>query len=67
VKINLNHNYKACGFVKPGANINSLTSSVMSDIEHLTNKDIIVFWVGTNDVSKNNSQVGLKHNELCET
>jgi hypothetical protein len=61
VKINLNRNYKACGFVKPGTNINSLTCSVMSDSEHLTNKDIIVFWGGTNDVSKNNSQVGLKH------
>jgi hypothetical protein len=33
----------------------------MKDIKHLTNNDIIVFWGGTNNVSKNNFQVGLKH------
>jgi hypothetical protein len=33
----------------------------MEDIKHLTNSDTIVFIGGTNDVSKNNSQDGLKH------
>jgi hypothetical protein len=47
--------------VRPGANIDTLTSSTTEDIKHLTNNDIIVFWGGTNDVSKNNSQDGLKH------
>jgi len=47
--------------VRPGANIDTLTSSTTEDIKHLTNKDIIAFWGGTNDVSKNNSQEGLKH------
>ena len=61
VKHNLNDNYRCSGFVRPGANIDTLTSSAMEDIKHLTNNDIIVFWGGTNDVSKNNSQNGLKH------
>jgi len=61
VKHNLSDNYRSSGFVRPGANIDTLTSSAMKDIKHLTNNDIIVFWGGTNDVSKNNTQDGLKH------
>jgi hypothetical protein len=60
VKHNLNDSYKSSGFVKPGANIATLTSSATGDIDHLTNKDNC-FWGGTNDVSKNNSQDGLQH------
>ena len=48
-------------FVKPGAYIDTLTSKALEDIKHLTNKDITVFCGGANDVSKNNSQEGLKH------
>jgi hypothetical protein len=48
------------------ADIDTLTSSGSGDIDLLTNKDIIVFWGGTNDVSKNNSEDGLKtHSKLC--
>jgi hypothetical protein len=61
VKHNLSDNYRSGGFVIPGANIDTLTSSTTEDIKHLMNNDIIVFWRGTNDVSKNNSQDGLKH------
>jgi hypothetical protein len=61
VKHNLNDNYRCNGFARPEANIDTLTSSVMEDIKHLTNNDIIVFWGGANDVSKNNSQDVLKH------
>jgi len=61
VKHNLNDNYRSSGFVRPGANIDTLTSSTTADTKHLTNNDIIVFWAGTNGVSKNNSQDGLKH------
>jgi hypothetical protein len=61
VKHNLSDNYRSSGFVRPGANIDTLSSSAMKDIKHLTNNDIIVFWGGTNVVSKNNTQDGLKH------
>ena len=61
VKHNLNDNYRSRGFVRPAANTDTLTSSTTEDIKHLMNNDINVFWGGTNDVSKNNSQDGLKH------
>ena len=61
MKYNLNDNYMSSSFVKPGAYIDTLTSKALEDIKHLTNKDIIVFWSGANDVSKNNSQERLKH------
>jgi len=66
VKYNLNGNYRSSGFVRPGANIDTLTSSVTEVIKLLTNNATIVFWGGTNDVSENNSQDGLKHNKFCE-
>jgi len=31
------------------------------NINLLTKNDLIIFWGGSNDVSKNNSQEGLKH------
>jgi hypothetical protein len=45
VKRNLNdNNYRSSGFVRPGANIDKLTSSTTEYIKHLMNNDIIVFW-----------------------
>jgi len=61
MKHNLNDNYRSSGFVRPGANIDTLISSMTEDIKHLTSNDIIVFWGGANDVNKNNSQDGLTH------
>ena len=60
IKHNLNNDFDLNGFVKPGAGITTLTSSVTEDTKHLTLKDILVFWGGAIDVSRNNSQVGLK-------
>jgi hypothetical protein len=50
--------------VKPGACVETLIALATDDIEYLTNKDVTVFWGGTNDVSKNNSQGGLKHSKF---
>jgi hypothetical protein len=61
VKHNLKNNYRSSGFVRPGANTDTLISSVTEDIKHLMNNDIMFFWGGTNDVSKNNSEDPLKH------
>jgi chitinase len=46
--------------VKPGADITSVTSAITEGTKRLTFKDILVFWGSTNDVSRNNSQEGLK-------
>ena len=61
MKNNLDDNYSVCGFVKPGINIATQTSSKIADINLLTKNDLIIFWGGSNDVSKNNTQEGLKH------
>jgi hypothetical protein len=60
LKHNLNNDFDLNGFVKPGADINMITSSLTVDSKHLTSNDILVLWGGTNDVSKNNSKDGLK-------
>ena len=61
MKNNLDGNYSLCGFVKPGINIATQTSSKIADINLLTKNTLIIFWGGSNDESKNNSQEGLKH------
>ena len=61
MKNNLNDKYSVYGLVKPGATTATLTSTKIADINPLTKNDLIVFWGGSNDVSKNNSQEGLKN------
>jgi hypothetical protein len=60
IKYNLSDDFDIEGFVKPGVDITSLTSSVTEETKSLTFKDILVFWGGTNDVSRNDSQEGLR-------
>jgi hypothetical protein len=57
----LKNSFEVHGVVKPGACTETLTESAKYDIEQLTNRDAVVFWGGTNDVGKNNSQYGLRH------
>jgi hypothetical protein len=64
LKHNLSNDFDIDGLVKPGADINTLTSSFTENTKHLTFRDILVFWGGANDVSKNNSGVGLKSIEV---
>jgi hypothetical protein len=61
MKNNLDHNYSVCGFVKPGLNIATQISSMAADINLVTKNDLIIFWGGSNDVSKNNTQADPKH------
>jgi hypothetical protein len=61
VKNNLDDNYSAYGVVKPGVNIATQISAMSFDINLLTKNDLIIFWGGSNDVSKNNFQEGLTH------
>jgi hypothetical protein len=60
LKCSLKDNYKVIGYVKPGTSIDTLISSAKMDIENLNKKDVIVFWGGTSDVSKNYIQKGLR-------
>ena len=60
LKHNLNDDFGLTGFVKPSATIGSLISSMTEATKHLTNDDLLVFWGGSTDVSRNNSQDALK-------
>jgi hypothetical protein len=57
---NLNDDFGLTGFVKPSATIDTLISSMTKATKHLTNNDLLVFWGGSNDMSRNNSQDALK-------
>ena len=50
LKHNLNNDFDLNGFVKPGADINTITTSLTVDSKHLTSNDILVLWGSTNDV-----------------
>ena len=60
LKHNLNNSFGITRFVRPGADIDTLTSTIMEETKHLTINYILVFWGDANDGSKNNSQDGLK-------
>jgi hypothetical protein len=61
LKYKLTDNFEVMGFIKPGRNIESLTSTINSDVSNLSKNDVLIFWGGTNNVSKNNSTNGLKN------
>jgi hypothetical protein len=35
--------------------------SAKNEVMNLTKRDVMVFWGGANDVSKNNPEIGLRH------
>ena len=49
---NLDKNYIVEGIVKPGADVEVMLHSNMKYCKNLTNKDILIIWGGTKDVSK---------------
>jgi hypothetical protein len=53
-------NHMVIGYVKPGASIDTLITTAKKDIEYLNKNDTIVFLGGTKDVSRNNTQNGLR-------
>jgi hypothetical protein len=60
VKSHLTNKFEVIGLVKPGACAEILVKSAMSDIVSLTKSDVVVFYGGSNDVSKNSSSIALK-------
>jgi hypothetical protein len=47
--------------VKPGSDADNLTKSINNEVMNLSKSDIVIFWGGSNDVYKNNSDIGLNH------
>jgi hypothetical protein len=67
VKNLTNDKFEICGIVKPGSGVNSLTKSAKNEVMNLEKRDPMVFWGGANDVSKNNSEIGLRHINFVKT
>jgi hypothetical protein len=60
-KENLNKMFMVLGLVKPGADINILSSSIEQMVKSLTYNDVIVFSGGTKDIGKNNSKKAIRN------
>jgi hypothetical protein len=58
LKQNLGDVYEITGFVKPYASVIELVDTVKEEVNRLTKDDVLVFWGGANDVSKNNAVKG---------
>jgi hypothetical protein len=56
----LGNSYEITGFVNPGTGLEVITNSAKKEIDHLTQKDVVVVSGGANNVSKNESMKGLK-------
>ena len=59
LKHRLGDDYVILGFAKPNANVGELKDTIKKEVNKLTKDDVLVFWGGTNDVSKNNAAKGL--------
>ncbi|PNF31041.1 hypothetical protein B7P43_G17824 [Cryptotermes secundus] len=55
----LDHRY-IMGITKPGALMN-ISTMATDEVASLSNKDILILWVGANDISKNNTNEALKY------
>jgi lysophospholipase L1-like esterase len=61
LKSSLNENFEVTGTLVPGSRLEHITNLARSDISHMNHNDFVVVWGGTNDISKNESNTGLKH------
>jgi hypothetical protein len=59
VKHNLGHSIEVQGIVKPGANMEVIVNTSTKNIGNLTKKDMVVVWGGSQDVGRNESELGL--------
>jgi len=55
VKQRVNSDYEVIGFTNPGSTMKEVKESAKVKIAQLSKEDIVVLWVGSNDVAKNNS------------
>ena len=61
LKSSLNETFEVMGSVMPGSRLEHITSLAHSDISHMNRNYFVVVWGGTNDISKNESNSGLKY------
>jgi len=57
----LGNTYEVIGYVSPNTGLEVITDSAKEEIEQLTQNDIVIVCGGTNNISKNESNKGLRH------
>ena len=53
--------FEVTGTVIPGARNEAITHLDDKEITNISKDDVVVVWGGTKDISKNESNIGLKH------
>jgi hypothetical protein len=61
IKHLLSSDFEICGSISLGAGMETIKDKARMEIQHLTRKDVVVLWRGSNDIAWNNSLIGLKH------
>jgi hypothetical protein len=61
LKDKLPDSFEVIGYTKPNCDIQSLLSIRNQDIRKLSNKDVLIFIGGTNDLTSDNPSRGLWH------
>jgi len=56
----LDDSFSVFGTTKPNADIETITSPIHLKTGNLTNKDLIIFFGGTKDISRNEAKKGLR-------
>jgi hypothetical protein len=57
----LDKKFEVMGMALPGARLQSIVQLCEQEVSSLTKDDIIILWGGSNDISKNDTNFGLKH------
>jgi hypothetical protein len=60
LKHRLNQEFEIQGVIKPGSTVEKLTNSVSSELKELTKKDACIILGGTNDVGRNETNIGIR-------
>ena len=60
---NLGDDYEVTSFVKPGATMEEIVNTSSESVKSLSNKDVLIVWGGSNDISRNNTKEALY--QLC--
>jgi hypothetical protein len=62
--VELKHNqlekFKILGMTKPGSTLANVMNTPSSDLNTLKKNNVCVIWVGTNDVGRNETSVGVR-------
>ena len=53
--------YEVTGTIMPGSRLQNVTKLARNEIARLSNRDAVIIWGGSNDVSRNETNKGLKH------